>query len=32
MGELSRISAAREDEVLRCPECAAILVRVRDFK
>lgn len=31
-GELARISAAREDEVLRCPECAAILVRVRDFK
>jgi len=31
-GELARISAAREDEVLRCPECSAILVRVRDFK
>jgi uncharacterized protein len=30
-GELARISAAREDEVLRCPECSAILVRVRDF-
>jgi predicted nucleic acid-binding Zn-ribbon protein len=30
-GELARISAAKEDEVLRCPECAAILVRVRDF-
>ncbi|MCV7423748.1 hypothetical protein H7K45_24650 [Mycobacterium yunnanensis] len=31
-GELARISAAKEDEVLRCPECSAILVRVRDFK
>lgn len=31
-GEMARISAAREDEVLRCPECSAILVRVRDFK
>lgn len=31
-GELARISAAREDEVLRCPECSAILVRVRDFR
>lgn len=30
-GELARISAAPENEVLRCPECAAILVRVRDF-
>jgi predicted nucleic acid-binding Zn-ribbon protein len=30
-GELARISAAKEDEVLRCPECSAILVRVRDF-
>jgi predicted nucleic acid-binding Zn-ribbon protein len=30
-GELARISAAPEDEVLRCPECSAILVRVRDF-
>lgn len=26
-GELSRISAAAEDEVLRCPECRAILLR-----
>jgi len=26
-GELSRISAAAPDEVLRCPECGAILVR-----
>jgi predicted nucleic acid-binding Zn-ribbon protein len=31
-GELARISAAPENEVLRCPECQAILVRVRDFK
>lgn len=30
-GELARISAAPENEVLRCPECSAILVRVRDF-
>ena len=28
-GELARISAAAEDEVLRCPECRAILVRAR---
>lgn len=28
-GELGRISAAPEDEVLRCPECRAILVRAR---
>ncbi len=27
-GELSRISAAGDDEVLRCPECRAILLRV----
>lgn len=26
-GELSRISAAPEDDLLRCPECRAILVR-----
>lgn len=26
-GELSRISAAAEDELLRCPECRAILLR-----
>jgi predicted nucleic acid-binding Zn-ribbon protein len=26
-GELSRISAAADDEVLRCPECRAILLR-----
>ena len=30
-GELARISSAAENEVLRCPECSAILVRVRDF-
>jgi uncharacterized protein len=28
-GELARISAAAEDDVLRCPECGAILLRVR---
>jgi uncharacterized protein len=28
-GEMSRISAAAEDEVLRCPECGAILLRVK---
>ena len=27
-GELSRISAAPEDEILRCPECRAILLRL----
>lgn len=27
-GELARISAADDDEVLRCPECGAILIRV----
>ncbi|OBJ88368.1 zinc ribbon domain-containing protein [Mycobacterium sp. 1245852.3] len=30
-GELSRISAAAEDEVVRCPECGAILLRVKGF-
>ena len=30
-GELSRISAAPEDEVLRCPECRAILIRNARF-
>ncbi|MDD4866615.1 MAG: zinc ribbon domain-containing protein [Mycobacterium sp.] len=29
-GEMSRISAAAEDEVMRCPECGAILLRVED--
>lgn len=28
-GELSRIAAADDDEVLRCPECTAILLRVK---
>ncbi len=28
-GELARIAAAAEDEVLRCPECGAILLRVK---
>jgi predicted nucleic acid-binding Zn-ribbon protein len=28
-GELARITAAAEDEVLRCPECGAILLRVK---
>lgn len=28
-GELSRISSAPEDDVLRCPECGAILLRVK---
>jgi uncharacterized protein len=31
-GELARISAAAEDDVLRCPECSAILLRVKDFE
>ncbi|BBY37646.1 hypothetical protein MMAN_17800 [Mycobacterium mantenii] len=30
-GELSRISAAADDEVVRCPECGAILLRVKGF-
>jgi predicted nucleic acid-binding Zn-ribbon protein len=29
-GELARISAAPEDDVLRCPECGAILLRLKD--
>jgi predicted nucleic acid-binding Zn-ribbon protein len=29
-GELARISAAAEDDVLRCPECGAILLRIKD--
>jgi uncharacterized protein len=28
-GELARISAAADDEVLRCPECSAILLRLK---
>jgi predicted nucleic acid-binding Zn-ribbon protein len=31
-GELSRVSTAADDDVLRCPECGAILVRVKDFR
>lgn len=31
-GEMSRITAAPDDEVLRCPECNAILVRAEGFK
>lgn len=30
-GELARISAAPPEEVLRCTECSAILLRVKDF-
>ena len=30
-GELSRISAAAEDELVRCPECGAILLRAKGF-
>jgi predicted nucleic acid-binding Zn-ribbon protein len=30
-GELARISAAAEDEVLRCQECGAILLRLKVF-
>ncbi|MBU3751620.1 MAG: hypothetical protein FGM52_14460, partial [Mycobacterium sp.] len=29
-GELARISAAADDEVLRCEECGAILLRFKD--
>ena len=29
-GEIARISAAADDEVLRCPECGAILLRIKD--
>lgn len=29
-GELSRLAAAPQDEVLRCPECSAILVRTKE--
>ncbi len=28
-GELSRIAAAADDDVLRCPECGAILLRIK---
>ena len=30
-GELARISAAPEDDLVRCPECGAILLRVKGF-
>jgi len=30
-GDLAGITAAAEDEVVRCPECNAILLRVKDF-
>jgi predicted nucleic acid-binding Zn-ribbon protein len=30
-GELARISATAEDELVRCPECSAILLRVKGF-
>ncbi|KAA8964452.1 zinc ribbon domain-containing protein [Mycobacterium sp.] len=29
-GELARIAAADDDEVLRCPECGAILLRIEE--
>ncbi|MGV0791107.1 zinc ribbon domain-containing protein [Mycolicibacterium sp. XJ1819] len=31
-GELARISAAAEDDVMRCPECGAILLRVKETR
>jgi uncharacterized protein len=31
-GELARISAAAEDELVRCPECGAILLRAKAFE
>lgn len=31
-GELSRISVAPQDDVVQCPECSAILLRVKDFR
>jgi predicted nucleic acid-binding Zn-ribbon protein len=31
-GELSRISAAAEDDLVQCPECGAILLRVKGFE
>jgi predicted nucleic acid-binding Zn-ribbon protein len=30
-GELARIASAAADDVLRCPECSAILLRVKGF-
>jgi uncharacterized protein len=29
-GELARVSAAPDDDVLRCPECGAILLRIKE--
>jgi predicted nucleic acid-binding Zn-ribbon protein len=31
-GDLARITAAADDEVMRCPECDAILLRVKGFE
>ncbi|MGE2730328.1 zinc ribbon domain-containing protein [Mycolicibacterium vaccae] len=31
-GEMARIAAAAEDDVLRCPECSAILLRVKGYQ
>ncbi|MBB2992481.1 hypothetical protein FHR72_003982 [Mycolicibacterium iranicum] len=31
-GESARIAAAADDDVLRCPECSAILLRVKGFR
>jgi len=31
-GELARISTAADDDVVRCPECGAILLRVKGFE
>lgn len=31
-GEMSRITAAADDELVRCPECGAILLRVKGFE
>ena len=30
-GESARIAAAAEDDVVRCPECGAILLRIKGF-
>jgi uncharacterized protein len=31
-GELARITAAADDDVVRCPECGAILLRIKEFQ
>jgi uncharacterized protein len=31
-GELARITAAADDDVVRCPECSAILLRIKEFQ